>query len=138
MDGKTFCLFAVISSTCISCTHMDDHMRHIQLPDSATSIAPSATEAGDAIAALPIRQPGSEVTGSRISVPSHVAAGDILKGQAPSGSVIEAFGQRIQAGNDGRFQLLAPASPGIYPLRIHRPSHKTPLLLRIDVTSVAK
>lgn len=108
-------------------------MRHVKTSVGAVSASPLLREAGNATRAPSIGQPGAEVAGSRVSIPSHVAAGGILSGQAPSGSGIEAFGKRAQADPNGRFQIRAPASPGAYPIRVYRPSRKTPLLLHVEV-----
>ena len=108
-------------------------MRHVKTPGDAVSATSLLPETGNATSPT-IGQPGAEVAGSRVSIPPRVAVGEMLHGQAPAGSDIEAFGKRTQVDSNGRFQLQAPVFPGTYPIRIYRPSRKTPLLLHVEVT----
>ena len=133
MDGQIFCLVAAVIVAGASCTSRDEYTPYVQTPVEGVSTMTSHPDAVSTFANPPVGRPGTEVKGSRVSIPPHVIAGEMLKGKAPSGSHIEAFGQRIQADTGGNFYLQTPDIPGVYSIRVYRPSRKKSLTIHIEV-----
>lgn len=83
--------------------------------------------------AVPTRAAGREVPHSAVRVPSTVPAFATLQGRAPPDSIVETDSQRLTVGDDGRFELEAPAE-GTWTIRVRRPAPLTPL--RFDVVVI--
>ena len=133
MDTPTCYLLASIILAGSSCASKDEHTRSLQTPankfSAMTSLSASANKTDPPLAG----KPGTEIKGSRVSIPSHLVAGDILEGQAPPGSYVEAFDQRVQVDSAGNFYLQTITIPGAYSIRVYRPFSKRPLVIRVDL-----
>ncbi len=76
---------------------------------------------------------GRLVGGTEVVLPARARAGDVIKGRAPAGSVIECCGNRWRVADEGGFELYVPwDASGYLPVRIERP-HGTPILLHVQV-----
>lgn len=78
-------------------------------------------------------QPGYEVPGSRIVVPTRMQPGSQATAKVPVGSIVEAFGTRTEA-TDGRVLLQAPTTPGRYDVRVTAPD-RPPMKLVVEVAT---
>jgi hypothetical protein len=80
-----------------------------------------------------VSSPGTDVPGTRVSVPRAVQSGAALEGIAPSGSLIEVDGTQVQVGHSGRFAVTAPSPRDEWQIRIIRPAPATPLVFSVQV-----
>lgn len=77
--------------------------------------------------------PGFRIPDTQVFLPPRARAGSSVEGRAPAGSRIEAAGQILTAGEDGRFQLQVPVDArGRIPVRIERPG-RTALVLQLEI-----
>ncbi|MDR6990792.1 hypothetical protein [Luteimonas sp. 3794] len=105
--------FVLATAGCASVTAMD-----AQRPDRSDAVSTRAA--------------GSEVAQSAVRVPSTVPALATLHGRAPPASIVETDSQRLTVGDDGRFELKAPAE-GTWTIRVRRPAPLTPLRFNVVV-----
>ena len=107
----------------------------LTLPAACASPTVDDAVAPAARPALSPSQPGREVAGSRIRFPATVTAGKLVEGLFPVGSTVESRGERFDVDASGRVQLPAPSAPGTWVVRVHRPGHSSPFVMRVAVVS---
>lgn len=107
---------------------------------STACAAPSGSDAVAPLArpTLQPSQPGREVAGSRIRFPASVAAGERVDGLFPAGSTVESRGERFDVDASGRLQLQAPSGTDTWELRVHRPGHPNPFVMKVSVDPAAE